>query len=261
MIKKRLIGVITVRDGWAVQSIGYRRYLPLGRPEVLAANLDRWGADEILIQCIDRSAKGLGPDFAMLSRISALGLSTPLIYAGGIRTADEAVRAIKLGADRIAVDTLLHDDPDAVASIAEPLGAQAVIAALPVSMQGKSGQGDTLTWYDHVARSEQPLPDSVLDVLRSGAVSEALVIDWRNEGRPGGFDLRIADAFPGVLPLIVFGGLSAVEPVHDLLGRPGIAAVAIGNFLNYREHAVQAYRQMLRDLPIRPPLYQTMLDI
>lgn len=256
MIKKRLIGVITVRDGWAIQSIGYRRYLPLGRPEVLAANLDRWGTDEILIQCIDRSAKGLGPDFAMLSRISALGLSTPLIYAGGIRTADEAVRAIKLGADRIAVDTLLHDDPHAVASIAEPLGAQAVIAAMPVSMHG-----DTLTWYDHVAKSEQPLPDSVLAVLRSGAVSEALVIDWRNEGRLGGFDLRIADAFPAVLPLIVFGGLSAVDSVHDLLGRSGIAAVAIGNFLNYREHAVQAYRQMLRDLPIRPPLYQTMLDI
>ena len=55
MVKKRLVGVITVKDGWAVQSFGYERYLPLGRPEVIAENLDRWGADEILLQCIDRS--------------------------------------------------------------------------------------------------------------------------------------------------------------------------------------------------------------
>ena len=46
MIPKRLIGVVIVKDGWAVQSFGYRRWLPLGRPEVLVENLDRWGADE-----------------------------------------------------------------------------------------------------------------------------------------------------------------------------------------------------------------------
>ena len=50
MIRKRLIGVITVKGGWAVQSFGYARHLPLGRPEILAENLDRWGADEILVQ-------------------------------------------------------------------------------------------------------------------------------------------------------------------------------------------------------------------
>ena len=40
MLKKRLIGVITVLNGWAVQSFGYKNYLPLGRPEVLAKNLE-----------------------------------------------------------------------------------------------------------------------------------------------------------------------------------------------------------------------------
>ncbi len=56
MLKKRLIGVVTVREGWAVQSFCYNRYLPLGRPEAIVENLDRWGADEILIHCIDRSS-------------------------------------------------------------------------------------------------------------------------------------------------------------------------------------------------------------
>ena len=36
MIKKRIIGIVTVLNGWAVQSISYKRYLPLGKPSVIA---------------------------------------------------------------------------------------------------------------------------------------------------------------------------------------------------------------------------------
>jgi len=70
MLRKRLVGVVTVRRGRAVQSFGYGRWLPLGRPEVLVENLDRWGVDEILLQCIDRSAQQLGPDLALLIKAS-----------------------------------------------------------------------------------------------------------------------------------------------------------------------------------------------
>ena len=58
---KRLIGIITVLNGWAVQSFGYKKYLPIGRPHIIAENLDRWGADEIIILSIDRSRHSLGP--------------------------------------------------------------------------------------------------------------------------------------------------------------------------------------------------------
>ena len=60
MLRKRLIAVVTVLDGLAVQSFGYQRYLPLGKPECLVENLDRWGVDEIFVQVIDRSARNLG---------------------------------------------------------------------------------------------------------------------------------------------------------------------------------------------------------
>ncbi|HRD98958.1 MAG TPA: HisA/HisF-related TIM barrel protein, partial [Rubrivivax sp.] len=127
MIHKRLVGVITVKQGWAVQSFGYRRHLPMGRPEIVAENLDRWGVDEILLQCIDRSAAGLGPDLALLERISRKGLATPLTYQGGIRNVADGVAAVQAGAERIALDSLLRDHPQQAAALAVPLGAQALI--------------------------------------------------------------------------------------------------------------------------------------
>ena len=249
MIKKRLVGVITVRQGWAVQSFGYQHHLPLGRPEVLAENLDRWGVDEILLQCIDRA--GLGPDLELLARITKKGLSTPLTYQGGIRSVAEGVAAVQAGAERIALDGLLRDDPKEAAALAEPLGAQALIAALPMSHTGGAPQ-----WLDHRSGRSTPIPSEVAAVLRSGAISELLLVDWRHEGQAGGFDESLIDdaALPA-LPLIVFGGLSEPAQLRRVLARPNVVAAGVGHFLSWREHAVQQLKEQLLDLPLRPPSY------
>lgn len=250
MIRKRLIGVVTVRDGWAVQSFGYARWLPLGRPRVLIENLDRWGADEILVQSIDRA--GRGPDVKMLAQIGEMGLSTPLIYAGGIRDVADARAVVAAGADRIAIDALLQDNPEQVPAIARQLGAQAVIAALPLARDA----GGALRWRDHRNGTERVLDPAVIAMLDDCLISEALVVDWRNEGRAGGFDASLLEnGLPAHVPLIAFGGLSDAGDLARVLDRTNVVAAAIGNFLNYREHAVQYYKTALTGLPLRPASY------
>jgi len=246
MIDKRIVGVVTVKDGWAVQSFGYRRYLPLGKPEVLVENLDRWGADEILLQCIDRTRQGLGPDFELLERIARHGLSTPMIYSGGIRSAQDAVDAVGAAADRIAVDALLRDDLDAVARAGARLGNQAMIGALPFTSEG---------WLDYRTGRTEPVSAPVKDALASGILSEALIIDALHEGSPGAFDDSLIDQLPGEFPLIAFGGISEGAQVRALLSRPRVVAIGAGNFLSYREHAVQALKEAAAGAPIRPAAY------
>ena len=73
MLKKRIIGVITVLNGLAVQSFGYKSYLPIGNPKYLAENLDHWGVDEILLLDIKRSEKKQGPNLQLLNEVSNLG--------------------------------------------------------------------------------------------------------------------------------------------------------------------------------------------
>lgn len=253
MIKKRLIGVITVKNGWAVQSFGYRRYLPLGRPETMVENFDRWGVDEILLQCIDRSTSGAGPDFDLLDRIGTSGLSTPLIYSGGIRSADDAGLVVQKAADRVCVDALLQDAPSEVERIAERLGSQAVIASIPVSVSGGN-----LHRLDYRTGMSLPCDDLFYDTLASGAISEALIIDWQAEGHRDAFDVALLDRLGAMRPpFIMFGGLSHTDTLARLLGDPRIVAVGIGNFLSYREHAVQRYKEALANLPLRPASFQS----
>jgi len=251
MIQKRLVGVVTAKDGWAVQSFGFGRYLPLGRPEILIENLGRWGADEILLQVIDKSRANAGPDMAMLERLGKLGLSTPLIYAGGIRSAAEAVAVVAAAADRVVVDALIRDNPSEVAKAGARLGNQALIGSLPLSLEDGEAR-----WLDYRTGTSEPLTAEVLDLLASGTLSEALVIDWKHEGQPGGFDRALVAVLPQGVPVIAFGGLSEAAQLRQVLKAPQVAAVAVGNFLAYREHAIQELKADLFGVPLRPATYQ-----
>ncbi|RXK53014.1 hypothetical protein ESB00_14980 [Oleiharenicola lentus] len=253
MLNQRLIGVVTVKDGWAVQSFRYGRWLPMGKPECVVENLDRWGADEILILCIDRSRRQLGPDFATLERLKRLNLATPLIYGGGIRSAEDGVAVVHLGADRVCVDALLRDDLSAVHKLSRQLGAQAVVAALPLSVANGA-----LAWRDYRRATDTPLDPAVLAALNDGTISEALLIDWPHEGSPRAFDPEIVRLFPARnRQLIAFGGLSESDQLASLFGLPTVTAAGVGNFLSYREHAIQALKAGLTGLPMRPAAYPT----
>lgn len=251
MLKKRLIGVVTILQGLAVQSFGFNRYLPLGTPEVLVENLDRWNADEILIQCIDRSVCQIGPDFSLLERVGSLGLSTPLIYAGGIRNVEEAIKVVSLGADRILLNSMLWDDPQQIQHISKELGTQAVIASMPVRVEkGK------MLWLDYRTKNEVVLSNEDYKFLPFEWVSEILLTDWLHDGISGGFDNTIPAHFPiKNKPLIVFGGISKSSQYEEILSCPNVMAICIGNFLNYKEHAIQSIRQKIVGQHIRSAQY------
>ncbi len=253
MLKKRLVGVITVKNGWAVQSFGYRKYLPLGRPEFLAENFDRWGADEILLQVIDRSKNCLGPDFKLLERIGALGLRTPLIYSGGIRSKSDGIKLIQLGADRIMVDAMLHEDYLSIEQLSTTLGAQALIASIPLS----SFRG-SLLWYDYRTCLSKPMTVELVEFIQSRTVSEVMITDWKHEGKAGEFEQIIIELFPiKDISIIAFGGISKVEQIKKLLQSSDIMAVGVGNFLSYREHAIQNYKTELTGQAIRLAAYES----
>jgi len=135
MIKKRLIGAVVVKDEIAVQSFSYDKYLPLGKPEVIIKNLDRWGVDEILINVIDRSKNNQNPDFDLLKKIQKMNITTPLIYGGGISNLKNANQVINLGADRILIETAVLTKYKDIQDISLFLGSQALVLSLPVILK------------------------------------------------------------------------------------------------------------------------------
>ncbi len=247
MLKKRIIGVITVKNGWAVQSVSFERYLPLGRPELLAENLDRWGVDEILIQCIDRTNLQLGPDYHLLSRLAAIGISTPLVYGGGINSVAQAAEVIAKGADRVLLDTAFIDNQDSLRRISSSLGAQAIIASIPLTFMPEG-----IRLWNYRTKTAVDWPQSCGGLLAESVISEVLLIDKDHEGMQASFDISLLNApFLRDVCLIPFGGITQPRQMSEILRTANVSAIAIGNSLNYCEHSVQLIRQCINSSLIR----------
>ena len=188
---------------------------------------------------------------SLLTRLATLGLSTPLIYGGGIRNVEDAIKVVGLGADRVCVDSLLWDKPQSMESIARILGIQALIVNMPIRVHENS-----LRWLNYRSHKEVPLKDKVLVDLYLEWSSEVMLTDWQHEGFAGSFDPRIPLLFPNLKkPLIVFGGLSQPAQLREMLSLPNVLAVGVGNFLSHKEHAIQLLKGHIFGVPIRPAQY------
>ena len=111
MLNKRIIGVITILNGLAVQSFNFNRYLPIGRPEIVVENLARWRVDEILVLSIDNTCNNKLPDWNLIKNLSMYANGTPLSYGGGICDVSSAIKTIESGVERIVIDNLIKTNP------------------------------------------------------------------------------------------------------------------------------------------------------
>ncbi len=247
MLRQRLLAAVIVRDGRAVQSFGYTRYLPLGDVTCLVQNLDSWGADGIVVLDTDRGLAG--PDFGLLKRLSALKLSTPLTYGGGIRNAEQARQAVQAGAERLVLDRALSESPDQLEAIAAAVGRQALIGSIPLI---RETNGEVSHWR-YWKKKSQRLNEWMKSHQWQNHVSELLTIDVSAEGSQQGPDQGLWEELLELgLPLLTFGGFSGSDQIKAVLQQPGVSAAVIGNALNYQEDSIRLYKDKLMPLPLRP---------
>ena len=247
MKRKRIIGMIIVKDGLAVQSFGFSRYLPLGKPELIAENLERWEADAIGIISIDRKDKG--PDLDLISKVAKHVYGTPLIYGGGILTPEDAISVINHGAERIIVDSLLFDSTETAEIITQKIGKQALIASLPFRIYK-----NTLVHYNYLEKNFDEISQKLLRTINSNIFSELLLIN-KDEGGVSPYPTNIISFLKMNkidTPIIAFGSLDNINDMRTLLKQDQIAAIAIGNSLNYRENNISILKNNLSDLYLRP---------
>ncbi|TGL73627.1 HisA/HisF-related TIM barrel protein [Leptospira levettii] len=249
--KKRLVASILVKDGIAVQSFGYKDYLPIGNPVILAENLDRWGVDEIVILSIDNTKKGIDPDLRLLSEISKR-VNTPIAYGGGIKNLENVLDVIHSGADRIIIDQLYFQNPSAIKMISESIGSQAVILSLPCSVSdGK------ISHYNYISKKSEDMDFHSLPFMKEFVASEFLLIDHLHEGKPNSFSEGMLKFFPNDISLICFGGISNSQQVERLFQNQNVVGVCIGNFLNYKEHYFQNIKLELSSSLLRNPVFES----
>ncbi|SNS11561.1 cyclase [Humidesulfovibrio mexicanus] len=247
MLKKRVIACLLLTGdggGLVVQSLGFHRRLPVGRPEIAAEFLDSWGVDEIILLKIDARGPGDTADPELVRRVAGRCFA-PLTVGGGIRSVEDAARLVRAGADKIVVNAGALESPALVGDIARVYGSQCVVGAMDV----RRLDGDRLRVFTGGAKIPAHLaPEAWATRLEALGAGEILVQAADRDGQGQGYDLdltrRVAQAVS--VPVIALGGAGRPEHLRAVLTETGAAAAAVGNMLHYTEHSVAVCKASLR---------------
>ncbi len=245
MLKKRLIAILTVRDGLLVQSFGFSRYLPLGRPEVAAEFLSAWEVDEIALLDITAWRHGRGPDLALVER-TASRCFVPLTIGGGITNTDQIHDLLRAGADKVAINSHALERPALIGESADIFGRQCVVVS--IDARRDSGGG-----YQVMARGGTRAtglsPENWATQAAELGAGEVLLTSIDRDGSKEGYDMNLLGSVTEFarIPVIACGGVGKPEHFVQGLEVDGVMAVAAGNIFNFVEHSVvRAKASMLR---------------
>ena len=242
MLKKRIVAVLVVRDGIVVQSIGFKRYLPVGRPAIATEFLSDWGADEIVLLDISASRLEREPDYGMV-RDAAKKCRVPLVVGGGITRIEHVGELIRCGADKVCVNRVLFHDKNFVSAAAHVFGGQCVVGSIDACLLEEGYRV-----YDYLQGGARDItPVELARQLQEDGIGEIFINSVDRDGSYAGFDLdlvrQICEAVS--VPVICCGGAGEFRHFVDAFEKTGVSAAAAANMLHFTEHSVITLKAMI----------------
>ena len=240
----RVIPCLDVTAGRVVKGVNFVDLRDAGDPVELASRYDAEGADELVFLDITASSDARDTMLDVVAR-TAEQVFIPFPVGGGIRSADDARRMLRAGADKVSVNTAAVERNELIAEIASEFGAQCVVCAIDAK-----ARPDGTGWevYLHGGRTPTGI-DAVAwaaEAARLGA-GEILLTSMDRDGTRDGYDLRLTRAVADAanIPLIASGGVGTLGHLVDGIVTGGADAVLAASIFHFGEHTVAAAKAAL----------------
>ncbi len=195
-------------------------------PAAMARHWAACGAQWLHVVNLDGALGDQGPDALNLRRLAEIRavVDLPIQFGGGLRTLDDAARALDLGATRVVLGTAVVQAPDLAAAAVQRFGAEAIVAGL----DARAGRVATHGWQ---AVSDVHV-HSLGRQLREAGALRAVYTDISRDGMLSGVD---ADGSADLarqtgLRVIASGGVRDLADIRRLkaLESSGIEGVIVG---------------------------------
>jgi len=240
MLKTRIIGVIIIKNGWVVQSINFRKFLPVGQLNIVVEYFNQWGIDEIVILDIDATREGRSPNFDMIKSASSFS-QTPLSVGGGIKSIKDMESLLRAGADKLVINTQLINNISLIEEGSHLFGNQCMVASIDAIKVGNSYE--VFNAYQDCANLT--VEKLAIDCENQGA-GEIFLNSVDRDGMKLGLDIRLGQIVRDSLsiPLILCGGVGKSSDLVEGV-RNGFDAVAAANFFHFTEMSVIAAKEFI----------------
>ena len=258
MLKKRVIATVVVKDGLVVQSIGFKKYLPVGKPPIALEFLNAWGIDEIVLIDISASKHKQAPDYAMVKKSSQKSY-VPLTVGGGITKLEHIQELMHCGADKVSLNQTAIHSPKFISEAAAVFGNQCLVISIDAL---KTANGYRVYDYVNMAPLAMAPAEFARKVEDMGA-GEILINSVDRDGTYTGFDLELIESICEQVnvPVIAAGGAKNSKDFLEVFSQTSVSAASAANFFHFTEHSVNRTKASLsKEMNIRLETYADYKD-
>jgi len=244
MLRKRVVTVLTINDGVLFRT-------KLFRPDYrYTANfVDAWSIDEVVILDITRPGQGHRSNFEKVVQKFAENCFVPLCVGGGVRTFADVQDLMKLGAEKITVNSGAIERPKLITEIAEAYGSQCIVVSIDARKTDQGGY-EVFSNFAETATGMTPV-DWAKEVEDRGA-GEILITSVERDGGLEGFDTdlcsMIADAVE--IPTLILGGAGSWKHFVKGFEDGKASAVCTQNIYHFTDSSINSAKKYLKNAGI-----------
>jgi imidazole glycerol-phosphate synthase subunit HisF len=234
MYRARVIPCLLVQGNGLVKTKQFGSPVYLGDPVNTMRIFSEKEVDEIVVLDIDASRENREPNYALIEEMAGEAFM-PVAYGGGIRKIEQVRRLIRLGIEKVVINTSAFESLDVIREAADVFGSQAIVGCVDVRKAStggyrvlkKSGTVDAkVDLYEHIEK-----------MIEAG-IGELFLNNIDRDGMMNGYDLELIKAVGrGInIPLIACGGAGKVNDFNEAINA-GASAISAGSiFVFYGKH-------------------------
>ena len=248
MLRKRIIPIVLL-DGFSVlKTIGFSERRNLGSPITVVRTYNTRNVDELILLDIDASSNGEPIDRFLLRDITK-ECFMPLSVGGGIKSIKDIEGLLKVGADKVVINTQALIVPEFILEAASVFGSQCIVVSIDTILI----DGKYKVFNKNIDLLDLDLFKWVKKVEQLGA-GEILINCVDLDGKMSGGNVKLADQLSKMLkiPVVYAGGVSCADDAA-LLAETNVSAVAAASIFHFTEETPADCRKALalRSIPVR----------
>lgn len=237
MFRPRVIPVLLLKERGLVKTVQFQSPTYVGDPINAVKIFNELEADELVFLDIEASRENRTVSLELVKQIGDEAYM-PFSVGGGIRSTEQIRKIIKMGAEKVVLNTQAIENPGLIKSASEISGRQSIVVSIDVKKTGDKYEvfthgGTKSTGLDPVRVS--------LQMERLGC-GEIMVNSIDRDGMKNGYEVALIESISRAvkIPVIALGGAGSVEDFAKGVKEGGASAVAAGSLFVFigRKRAV-----------------------
>jgi len=230
MLKTRVIPVLTIKDLRLVKSIRFGLYRNIGSYISAVKVFNARNVDEMIVLDIDASKNGLKP--WLITQLTK-ECFMPLTIGGGIKTLKDIRTALKLGADKVTINTAAAQNPEFLNEASSRFGRQCIVASIDVK---KVAERFEVYSNNGKRQTGKSVKEWAKEVEHRGA-GEIFLTSIDRDGTMQGYDIELVKIVTRSvsIPVIASGGAGKLNHFVKVIKQGGASAVAAASIFQYTD--------------------------